>query len=584
MLRWLLKLPKKAWQWLTRMRTALVLLFLLALAAVPGALLPQRSLSESNVEEYLANNGRIAEIYDQLGLFDVFSTTWFSAIYVLLFLSLIGCILPRSWDHYKALRTLPPAAPKRLTRMPNYVEGTVDLPEDQVQKDVTARFKKWTGGATEADKDRAGKWSYSAERGYMREASNLVFHLSLVGVLVTILIGRLVYYEGQVIVIAGTESQSSQFCNTAVANFDSFRNGPAFDGTTLNPFCVNVKNFEATYEPTGQATNFTSDIDWAKGQDATNPVEDWEHTQLRVNHPLNVDGDLVYLQGHGYAPTFTVEWPNGEVRTETIQFRPDDLTYFLSSGAIKMDPPAGMYPDLYDRRQNQLAIQGLFAPTAEFSGENDALLQSSFPAMTDPAVAIDIYRGDTGLDSGAGQNIFALDSRQLHSGALQKLDRVNLMVGESVTLDDGTRITFDGAEEFVNLQVSQDPTTTWVLGFAVLMLISLVGSLTIKRRRFWVRVSGNGDGTTTLQIAGLARTDSAGWGREFNRVAEELLHLEDEELDGEIEQNDGEWDDWEAELDRELNREIAAGEIAVEPESDTASDPADGDNDTDDTK
>ena len=193
MLRWLLKLPKKAWQWLTRMRTALVLLFLLALAAVPGALLPQRSLSESNVEEYLANNGRIAEIYDQLGLFDVFSTTWFSAIYVLLFLSLIGCILPRSWDHYKALRTLPPAAPKRLTRMPNYVEGTVDLPEDQVQKDVTARFKKWTGGATEADKDRAGKWSYSAERGYMREASNLVFHLSLVGVLVTILIGRLVY-------------------------------------------------------------------------------------------------------------------------------------------------------------------------------------------------------------------------------------------------------------------------------------------------------------------------------------------------------------------------------------------------------
>lgn len=584
MLRWLLKLPKRAWQWLTRMRTALVLLFLLALAAVPGALLPQRSLSESNVEEYLANNGRIAEIYDQLGLFDVFSTTWFSAIYVLLFLSLIGCILPRSWDHYKALRTLPPAAPKRLTRMPNYVEGTVDLPEDQVQKDVTARFKKWTGGATEADKDRAGKWSYSAERGYMREASNLVFHLSLVGVLVTILIGRLVYYEGQVIVIAGTESQSSQFCNTAVANFDSFRNGPAFDGTTLNPFCVNVKNFEATYEPTGQATNFTSDIDWAKGQDATKPVEEWDHTQLRVNHPLNVDGDLVYLQGHGYAPTFTVEWPNGEVRTETIQFRPDDLTYFLSSGAIKMDPPAGMYPDLYDRRQNQIAIQGLFAPTAEFSGENDALLQSSFPAMTDPAVAIDIYRGDTGLDSGAGQNIFALDSRQLHSGALQKLDRVNLMVGESITLADGTRITFDGAEEFVNLQVSQDPTTTWVLGFAVLMLISLVGSLTIKRRRFWVRVSGNGDGTTTLQIAGLARTDSAGWGREFNRVAEELLHLEDEELDGEIEQNDGEWDDWEAELDRELNREIAAGEIAVEPESDTASDAADGDNDTDDTK
>lgn len=562
MIRWLLRLPKRAWQWLTRMRTALVLLFLLALGALPGAILPQRSLNEGNVTEFIENNGRVGEIYDKLGLFDVFSSAWFAAIYVLLFLSLIGCILPRTWDHYKALKTRPPSAPKRLTRMPNYVEGTVDAPAEDVEKQVSARFSKWRGGATEASEDRAGKWSFAAERGYMREASNLVFHLSLVGILVTVLLGRLVYYEGQVIVIAGTDSPSSEFCNSAVANFDSMRYGPVFDGTTLTPFCVNVKNFEAEYLPSGQATSFSSDIDFAEGEDAMLPTEEWDKEQLRVNHPLNVDGDLVYLQGHGYAPTFTVTWPNGETRTETIQFRPDDLTYFLSSGAIKMDPPAGMYDDLYDRRQNQLAIQGLFAPTAEFSGENDSLLTSSFPAMNDPAVAVDIYRGDTGLDAGTGQDIFSLDSTQMHSGALQKLDRVNLMEGESVTLDDGTEISFDGAEEFVNLQVSRDPTTPFVLGFALLMLISLVGSLTIKRRRFWVRVTDNQDGTTSLQIAGLARTDSAGWGREFNRVAEELLHLEDEELDEEFDQTDSEWEDWEDELDRELAREKAEGELA----------------------
>ncbi|MDN6386484.1 MAG: cytochrome c biogenesis protein ResB [Corynebacterium sp.] len=562
MIRWLLRLPKRAWQWLTRMRTALVLLFLLALGALPGAILPQRSLNEGNVTEYIENNGRVGEIYDKLGLFDVFSSPWFAAIYVLLFLSLIGCILPRTWDHYKALKTRPPSAPKRLTRMPNFVEGTVDAPAEDVEKQVSRRFAKWRGGATEASEDRAGKWSFAAERGYMREASNLVFHLSLVGILITVLLGRMVYYEGQVIVIAGTDSPSSEFCNSAVANFDSMRYGPLFDGTTLTPFCVNVKNFEAEYEATGQAPSFSSAIAFAAGEDARLPTDERDKEQLRGNHPLNVDGDLVYLQGHGYAPTFTVKWPNGETRTETIQFRPDDLTYFLSSGAIKMDPPAGMYDDLYDRRQNQLAIQGLFAPTAEFSGENDALLTSSFPAMNDPAVAIDIYRGDTGLDAGTGQDIFSLDSTQMHSGALQKLDRVNLMEGESVTLDDGTEISFDGAQEFVNLQVSRDPTTPFVLGFALLMLISLVGSLTIKRRRFWVRVTDNQDGTTSLQIAGLARTDSAGWGREFNRVAEELLHLEDEELDEEFDQTDSEWEDWEDELDRELAREKAEGELA----------------------
>ena len=109
--------------------------------------------------------------------------------------------------------------------------------------------------------------------------------------------------------------------------------------------------------------------------------------------------------------------------------------------------------------------------------------------------------------------------------------------------------------------MSKDPTEVWVLFFALLMLVSLVGSLTVKRRRFWVRVADNGDGTTSLQIAGLARTDSAGWGREFNRVSEELLHLDEEELDEEFDQTDSEWDDWEDELEREVHQQIASGEL-----------------------
>src|SRR5699024_9879741 len=90
----------------------LVLLFVLAIAAIPGALLPQRRVNEQNVIDYIANNGRIAEIYDQLGLFDIFESTLFTAIFVLLTISLIGCILPRSFDHYKAMKTPPGRAPK----------------------------------------------------------------------------------------------------------------------------------------------------------------------------------------------------------------------------------------------------------------------------------------------------------------------------------------------------------------------------------------------------------------------------------------------------------------------------------------
>lgn len=531
--------PKRGWLWLTKMKTALVLLFLLAIAAIPGALLPQRSLNESKVLDYINANGKTAQVFDKLGLFDVFSSPWFTAIYVLLVLSLIGCILPRTWDHYKALRTHPPMAPKRLTRMPHSVSGEVEVDESTAQKRVREMFKGWNVRETPAEDDRGGHWSISAEKGYLREAANLVFHLALVGILAAVGLGRLAYYEGQVIVVAGTEQ--SEFCNSAVSNFDSFRHGALFDGTGLTPFCVNVKDFSATYTPNGQAVEFASNIDWANPEQAFKPKEEWNQATLSVNHPLRLAGNRVYLQGHGYAPTFTIEWPNGEKRTETTQFRPDDLTFFLSSGAMRWDPPAGMYPNLQDRRAHQISIQGLFAPSAEFTGPNNKILSSDFPAMRDPAVAVDVYRGDTGLDGGRSQNIFSLDPGQMHSGAMQMLDRVNLKKGESVTLDDGTKITFDGAEEFVNLQVSRDPTVYAVLVFAVLMLGSLALSLMIKRRRFWVRLIPNGTGTMTIEIAGLSRTDSAGWGREFNRKAEQLLGLEEEDLDDTHDATNSDW-------------------------------------------
>lgn len=529
-MKFLIALAKKAWHWLTSMRTALVLLFLLALGAVPGALLPQRSLNADNVTDYIANNGRVAEIYDKLQFFDVFSSTWFNSIAVLLFISLIGCILPRSLEHYRAMKTKPVRAPKILERMPLHGEGSVEKPLAEVEAEIKQVFKGWNLADYQPEEDRAGVRSFTAEKGYSRELYNLLFHLGLVGMLVALAIGRLIYYEGQVIVIASDRKDvNSQFCNTATANFDSFRAGLLFDGTGLNTYCLKAHNFSADYLPNGQASSFQSDVSYAAGDEINLPVSQWHDYTLKVNHPLRVAGDRVYLQGHGFAPTFTVKWPDGESRTQTVQFRPDDLTFFLSSGVVRFDPPAGTYPDLYERRQNQLTIQGLFAPTAAWSGDNNELLSSAYPAMNDPAVAIDVYRGDNGLDSGNAQSVFFLDPTLIHTGQLQKIERVNLAVGESVTLDDGTEITFDGAEEFANYQISYDPTQGWVLAFTLMSLVSLVGSLVVKRRRVWVRIRPVTDQVTFIETAGLARTDRAGWGKEYERIHRQLLDLPEEE-------------------------------------------------------
>ena len=538
---------RRSWNWLTSMRTALALLFLLAIAAIPGALLPQRDLNEQNVADFIESNGKIAEYYDKLQLFDVFSSPWFNAIFMLLTISLVGCIIPRSIDHYKQWKAPLARAPKYLQRMPLYAEGTTQRSVEELEADTRAMFKRWRVTESTPEEDRAGALSFSAERGFGRELANLIFHIALVAMLVIIAVGRMIYYEGQVIVVTDSGNyenaveldQSTEFCNTSTSNFDTFRAGPLFDGTGLHPFCFQAKDFSADYLPNGQAEMFTSNVIYAEGDDIFKDPSEWDDYKMQVNHPLRLDNNRVYLQGHGYAPTFTVEWPNGEKRTQTLQFRPDDLTFFLSSGAMRFDPPAGMYPDLYERRQNQIAIEGLFAPTANWGGENGQLLTSQFPAMLDPAVAIDIYRGDAGLDTGSAQSIFALEPGLIQSGELQKIERVNLELDETVTLDDGTKVTFDGASEFANYQISYDPTQFWVLVATVIMLLSLVGSLVIKRRRIWVRLhpiqevaaaSGNGEFKVSgvrVEMAGLSRTDSAGWDEEFHKLYRKLMELPD---------------------------------------------------------
>ena len=106
-----------AWRQLTSMRTALILLLLLGVVSIPGSLIPQRTQNPMRVREYFVNDPTLATWMDRLSLFDVYGSAWFSAIYILLFISLIGCVLPRSFEHLKVARALPPITPKNLDRM-----------------------------------------------------------------------------------------------------------------------------------------------------------------------------------------------------------------------------------------------------------------------------------------------------------------------------------------------------------------------------------------------------------------------------------------------------------------------------------
>ncbi|MET9225670.1 cytochrome c biogenesis protein ResB [Lentzea sp. NPDC003310] len=500
---------RNAWRGLTSMRTALTLLFLLSLAAMPGALLPQRSLNAVRVDQYIVANGWWGRLLDRLQFFDVYASYWFSAVYVLLFISLIGCLLPRTAEYVRQMRAKPVLTPRNLARMPHHAAAEASRTPEEVVAQAGHRLQGWRRTVRE---EPGGVRTISAERGYLREAGNLVFHFSLLGLLVAFALGKMFNYEGQVIV----QADGGQFCNSGVYNYDWFRPGLRVDGTQLTPLCVKVDGFTARYLSNGQPESFRADIGYQSGADLDNNT--WKPYALEVNRPLRTAGDRVYLLGHGYTPLFTVTFPNGEVRTGATQWRPVDPITLASEGATKFDPPNMADGD--QRRRNQLAITGLLAPTAEF---RDKVLTSAFPAANDPAVAVDVYRGDLGTDSGRGQSIFSIDQRMVDNGGLVRVARQNLRVGEDLRLDDGTVIRFDGVRDWVSIQISHDPTQGWVLVFSALITVGLGTSLTIKRRRVWVRATPNADGRTLVEVGGLARTDQAGYGEEFTRISRDLL-------------------------------------------------------------
>jgi len=171
------------------MRTALILLFLLALASVPGSVFPQRGTDPAQVHRYYAAHRGLAPVLNALGLFNVFAAPWFAAIYLLLFTSLAGCVLPRSARLMRSARTPPPRAPRHLSRLPYSARHETGLAPGHALEAAAALL------SARRFRLRSGDGWISAEKGYRREAGNLLFHVALLALLGAVAMGGLFGYK-----------------------------------------------------------------------------------------------------------------------------------------------------------------------------------------------------------------------------------------------------------------------------------------------------------------------------------------------------------------------------------------------------
>ncbi|MDQ0078375.1 cytochrome c biogenesis protein ResB [Arthrobacter oryzae] len=486
MLRW-------AWTQLTSMRTALFLLLLLAVAAVPGSLFPQRPANPSIVTQYIADHPDYGKILDSLQLYDVYSSAWFSAIYILLFISLIGCVVPRAIAHYKAMRSQPPRTPARLSRLPEY--GTLVIPADagipasSAIADAAAKLKK-RGYRVDVRDDDGARPSLGAERGFLREVGNLVFHTSLIGVLVSVAAGGLFGYSGQRILVEG-----DTFVNTLVG-YDQFTPGTNFESSQLQPYSIQLDKFQITFDREskgkfGQPIDFKADVTTRDTPDA--PAE---KQVLKVNDPVSLGGTSIYLTGNGYAPMVTIRDGAGNVAMQGPVVAKLQGENYYSSVVIKVP----------DAKPDQLGFAGFFLPTAFVTEEGVSF--SGDPELINPQLTLNSYFGDLGLDAGSPQNVFELDVKKLTPLNARNLDAggITLAPGSTYTLPDGKgSISFDGVKRYIGVDIHHNPGQLYALIFALLAVAGLVISLYVNRRRVWVRTGTHPDGRTMVEYGLLAR-------------------------------------------------------------------------------
>lgn len=487
------------WRQLTSMRIALILLFLLALGSVPGSILPQVGTNPAGVQQYYTSHPALAPWLNRLGLFNVFGSPWFAAVYLLLFASLVGCVVPRTLRLAGSARTLPPRAPRNLARLPQSAEYAAALPP-AAAVEVAARVlagRRFRLRRAPAD---AGHW-VSAEKGYLREAGNLLFHLALLGVLVSVALGGLFGYKADRLLVQGTSFSNTQ------SDLDEFHPGRLVTGADLGPFTMTLNRFDASYISSGSQRGQPIAFD-ARVSYTAQPGGPVRTAQIQVNHPLSVDGAQVYLIGHGYAPVFRVTDARGQVvYDQPTPFVSGATGNFLSEGVVKVP---GAQPE-------QLGFTGVFVPTAVNVG---GTLESAFPAAENPVVSLIAFAGNLGMNSGPTQSVYQLDT-----GALRKLTPQPhvLTPGQSLKLPGGQgTITFTGYVPWVSLAITHDPgqLPALVCGFAA--LAGLVLSFMVRRRRVFVRAR-DGQHGTVVQVGGLARTDaSGGFEEEFAALAAEL--------------------------------------------------------------
>ncbi len=491
------------WRTLRSMRTALILLFMLALASIAGSLIPQEPNTPDKVGQYLRDHPLAGRFYQHAGLFDVFGSWWFVLIMSLLFVSLVMCLLPRTRAAIRNIRSQPIHA-REIDSFPQYVERVVAADPERALEGSRKVLRRKLFRV-----NRSGN-GLAAEKGVLREIGSLSFHWSLILLLAGTIYGKGTGFTGRAAIIEG------ETFTDALANYDgNIRTGRFFDGD-FSGAEIRMRDFGDTFSSTGAATDFVSHVD------LLDPAGHFVRSaDIRVNHPASFEGLRIFQYGFGWAPDVVVS-NGGEV---------------LWSGPVAFvedTPPAGVPPLALPWHgvvklpslDPQIGIEFVLWPSAlgflqfENTGQPVVMATADHPFMF-----YTVYRGP--LTDPSPRGLDTTGMQRVTQQVVGQGQTVDLMSGKQATT--GLTVSFPDLKQYSVLQISRDRGVPLVLLAAILILVGLLPALYSSRRKIWVRAESNGKGTV-LKVGGFALQRKAQFEEEFAKLVAELERASGEKV------------------------------------------------------
>ena len=484
------------------MRTALILLLMLALASVAGSLVPQWPNSPERVVRFQLDHPLVGAFYGRAGLFDVYGSWWFVLITALLFVSLVACLVPRSRALVRTLRQRPVQA-REIDAFRLYEERMVSGAPVQVIAGSRRVLRRRMFRVARDD----GRPALAAEKGALREVGSLLFHWAFLLIVIGVIYGKGTGFTGRAVVIEGKTWVDAR------ANYDGQLRTGRFFNDSFTGVGLHLNGFEDTYRLSGQPMDFVSHVDLL--DPLGNVVR---QADIRVNEPVSIDGVEFFQYGFGWAPVVELRRRGDLIASEPITFVQDTAREGVPQlampwhGLLKLpslDPQMGLTLELWPDSRAWLQLRT--------TGEPVAMTQSFQPIMF-----YKVYRGDL-----TDPSLTSLDTsvmRKTGEGVVGAGQTVDL--GTGVALAEGAppsdlTISFPELRQYSVLQVSRDRGVPLVLLAAILVLLGLLPALYTSRRKVWVRAESNGNGTV-LKVGGYALQRKPQFDEEFAKLVDAL--------------------------------------------------------------